>query len=187
MGYRNYLYKVKKSEVKKLRSMTLEEITKKYGDNEDDYISIHDLLDNDSKCIFEYGKLYWDDTIERIHATGKRLFLDENINERFEDYDVYVVGKKALEETINIYKDKIIKMYEHLKNNEGLTDKEIIEKYEEHLQEYRVWWTRLNAINLNENTDCICDSWLYEHQIFELVRLYKTIDFEEYDLLFLGW
>lgn len=189
MGYRNYLYKIKKSEVKRLRSMTLDEIIKKYGNKDDDnYVWFFDMLDKDVKCIFEYGKLYWDDTVERIHATGERLFLNENINERFEDFDVYVVGKKAIEETINIYKDKIIKMYEHLLNdNDNIPDKDLIDKYEEHLKDYRLWWTRLNALNLDENNDCICDSWLYEHQIFELVRLYKTIDFEEYDLLFLGW
>lgn len=187
MGYRNYLYKIPKKDVKRIRNMTLEELTEKYGDKEEGYVSMLDVLEHKSKCIFEYGKLYWDDTIERIHATGEKLFIKEEVDDFFSDYDVYLVGKKALEETINIYKDKIVKMYEHLKSNENLTNEQIIEKYEEHLQEYRVWWTRLNAINLNENTDCVCDSWLYEHQIFELVRLYKSIDFEEYDLLFLGW
>lgn len=187
MGYRNYLYKIPKKEIKKLRSITLEELVEKYGDKEEDYVSMLDVLEHKSKCIFEYGKLYWDDTIERIHATGEKLFTNEEIDDRFSDYDVYLVGKKALEETINIYKGKIVKMYEHLLDNKDLTDKDIIDKYEEHLKDYRIWWTRFNALNLDENNDCICDSWLYEHKIFELVRLYKTIDFEEYDLLFLGW
>ena len=36
MGYRNYLYKIKKKEVNKFRNMSLDELKKQYGDKEDD-------------------------------------------------------------------------------------------------------------------------------------------------------
>ena len=74
-------------------------------------------------------------------------------------------------------------------NNTNLSDGEIKAKYEEHIKDYNSWWRThwRNAFNLDENDECICNSWLYEHQIFELVRLYKTIDFEKYDLVFLGY
>ena len=188
MGYRNYLYKIPKKNVKQLRSLTRQQIIDKYSEDEG-YASFHKMIgENNAECIFGYGKLYWDDTIERIHNTGEKLFLNEQIDDLFLDEDLYLVGKKALKESIDIYKDKIVKMYEHLlDNNNNMSDKDLIDKYEGHLRDYKLWWTRLNALNLNENDDCICDSWLYEYQIFELVRLYKTIDFEEYDLLFMGW
>lgn len=187
MGYRNYLYKIPKKNVKELRSLTKQQMIEKYSEDEG-YVSFRKMLgENNTECIFEYGKLYWDDTIGRLHRIGERLFKDEDVNELFEEEDIYLLGEKALEETINIYKEKIIKMYDELLNNDELTDEEIIGKYENHLEDYKLWWTRLNAINLNKEEECICDSWLYEHQIFELVRLYKTIDFENYDLLFLGW
>lgn len=187
MGYRHYLYKIPKKNVKELRSLAKQQIIEKYLEY-DDYVGFHKMLEeNNAECIFRYGKLYWDDTVERIHNTGEKLFSDEEIDDLFLDEDIYLVGEKALEETINIYKNKIVKMYDELLDNDELTDEEIIEKYEEHLKDYKIWWTRLNALNLNKEEECICDSWLYEHQIFELVRLYKTIDFENYDLLFLGW
>lgn len=188
MGYRNYLYKIPKKNVKELRSLTKKQMIDKYA-IEEDYVYFGKMLEeNNAKCIFEYGKLYWDDTIERLHKTGERLFKDENVNELFEEEDIYLLGEKALEESINIYKEKIIKMYNNLlDDNDNINDKDLIDKYEEHLKDYKLWWTRLNALNLCKNNDCICSSWLYEHQIFELVRLYKTIDFENYDLLFLGW
>jgi hypothetical protein len=50
-----------------------------------------------------------------------------------------------------------------------------------------MWWERLRAINLDPEDECITNSWLYEHQIFELVRLYKTIDWDNKCLLFYGW
>lgn len=187
MGYRNYLYKIPKKNAKELRGLTKQQIIQKYSEDEG-YASFHKILEeNNAECIFAYGKLYWDDTIGRLHRTGERLFKDKDVNELFEEEDIYLLGEKALEETINIYKEKIIKMYDELLNNDKLNDEEIIEKYEEHLKDYKLWWTRLNALNLNKEEESICDSWLYEHQIFELVRLYKTIDFEKYDLLFLGW
>lgn len=187
MGYRNYLYKIPKKNVKELRNLTKQQMIEKYAEDEG-YASFHKMLEeNNTKCIFEYGKLYWDDTIGRLHRTGERLFKDEDVNELFEEENIYLLGEKAIEETINIYKEKIIKMYDELLNNDELNDKEIIEKYEEHLKNYKLWWARLNALNLNKEEECICDGWLYEHRIFELVRLYKTIDFEEYDLLFMGW
>lgn len=186
MGYRNYLYKIKKKDVNKIRNLTLEEIKSKYGNKEDYYVSIDDLLEN-YKCIFEFGKLYWDDTVERIHETGEKLFTNEEAQEHFSDYDPYLVGKDALKVAIKIYIDKIKKMYEHLKeqadNTETSEDKFKI--YKEHVDYYQRWWKRDLVIDLNE--DNICQSWLYEHSIFNLVYLYKTIDFEEYDLIFLGW
>lgn len=52
----------------------------------------------------------------------------------------------------------------------------------------RYWqepWTA--PINLDEDSDCITHSWLYEYSIFELVRLYKTFDWENNDLVLMGW
>lgn len=187
MGYRNYLYTIPKKNVKKVRKINLKDLKKKYGD-EEGYVSSSKVL-KDMKCIFEYGKLYWDDTIEKIHNTGERLFLDKEVQEEFCDEDIYLVGKEALKITIEIYENKIKKMYEELFNNDNLNSEEIKAKYEEHLKEYQSWWCTKwrNTLNLDENDECICNGWLYEHQIFELVRLYKTIDFDKYDLVFLGY
>lgn len=187
MGYRHYLYTIPKKRIKKIRNLTLAEMKAKYGDkSEEDWIDYKDVL-KEHKCIFEYGTLYWDDTVERIHNIGQKLFTNKDVQEEFIDFDIYLVGKAALKVTIDIYKDKIIKMYEHLFDNKALTETEIKDKYESHLKEYQYWWTSSYALNLKEKDDRICDSWLYEHQIFELVRLYKIIDFEKYDLIFLGY
>ena len=189
MGYRHYIYTIPKKNVEEVRKLNLKEIKERYGDKEDDgYVWYKDVL-KDMKCIFEYGKLYWDDTVERIHSTGEPLFLEDEVQKEFQDFDIYLVGKEALKVTIEIYENKIKKMYEELLNNTNLSDEEIKVKYEEHIKDYNSWWRTewRNVLNLNENDECICNSWLYEHQIFELVRLYKTIDFEKYDLVFLGY
>lgn len=184
MGYRNYLYKIKKKDVNEIRNMSLEELKKKY-EEDDGYIHLPELLRED--CIFEFGKLYWDDTIERINNTGEKLFTNEEVQEWFCDYNPYLVGKEALKEAINIYEGKIKTIYAELdkevENAETFEDK--YELYKRHISDYERWWARGFVIDLEKKA--ICHSWLYEHQIFELVHLYKTIDFDEYDLVFLGW
>ena len=187
MGYRHYLYTIPKKNVEEVRKLNLKEIKERYGNKEDDgYLNFEDVL-KDMKCIFEYGKLYWDDTVERIHSTGEQLFLEKEVQENWSDFDIYLVGKEALKVSIEIYERKIKEMYKNL--NKEVEDAQTFEdKYElckRHINDYQCWWERLKVIDLEK--DAICQSWLYEHLIFELVHLYKTIDFEEYDLVFLGY
>ena len=186
MGYRNYLYKIEKEKVKEIRELTLEELKSKYADEfDDDYIDIHKIIGKD--CIFEFGKLYWDDTVERINGTGEELFANDEIQEQFYDYAPHLVGKEALKVAIEIYERKIKEMYKNLNEEveKAETFEDKYELYKRHISDYEVWWKRLKVIDLEK--DAICHSWLYEHLIFELVHLYKTIDFDEYDLIFLGW
>ena len=49
------------------------------------------------------------------------------------------------------------------------------------------WWEKLGVLDLNENHEQITDSWKYEHQLLELVRLYKSINWKEKCLLFYGY
>lgn len=45
----------------------------------------------------------------------------------------------------------------------------------------------LAAQKWDENEPRLTDSWLYEHTIFELVRLYKSIDWDKHCVLFYGY
>lgn len=186
MGYRNYLFKIEKDKVKEIRDLTLEELRTKYAyEFDSNYIDIHKIIGKG--CIFEFGKLYWDDTIVRIDATGEELFTNNEVQENFCDYDPYLVGKDALKVAIEIYENKIKEMYKNL--NKAVEEAQTLEKkyeiYERHFKDYEFWWKHCEVINLEK--DAICNSNLYEHLIFELVHLYKTIDFDKYDLVFLGW
>ena len=41
--------------------------------------------------------------------------------------------------------------------------------------------------NIEDDTERIVNSWLYEYSAFELTRLYKTFDWDNNYLLFYGW
>ena len=62
-----------------------------------------------------------------------------------------------------------------------------IDKVREFIHEKLKWWELFGAIDLDETHESISDSYQYEHQIFELVRLYKSIDWETKTVLFYGW
>lgn len=200
MGYRHYFYLVDKKDVEKVSDKTYDElvdIAVEYGMEieENRYFHFNDEKFMNKKEIFEFGKLYWDDTADRIYSKGTPLFEKEETRNALIDYRPYVMGQDAMLEAINIYKEKIIKYYQGLLNNreyeyfydiipEDLAD---LKKIAQHIEDELWWWERMGAIDVDLEHEEISNSWLYEHQIFELVRLYKSIDWENKCLLFYGW
>lgn len=202
MGYRHYFYLVDKSKCEAIRNMTMSELCN-YAKSEgveggDGWFSFNDNKFLDKKEIFEFGKLYWDDTADRIYSKGEPLFTDKEVQEDVSDYDPYVVGKPGVLEAIEIYKRKIIESYKDLLVDGGVQllpggfsigreDIKSIDKVREFIHEKLKWWELFGAIDLDETHESISDSYQYEHQIFELVRLYKSIDWETKTVLFYGW
>lgn len=202
MGYRHYFYLVDKSKCEEVKNMTLNELcdyAKSEGvEVEDGCFYFNDEKFLDKKRIFEFGKLYWDDTADRIYSKGEPLFTDKEVQEDVSDYDPYVVGKPGVLEAIEIYKRKIIESYKDLLVDGGVQllpggfsigreDIKSIDKVREFIHEKLKWWELFGAIDLDETHESISDSYQYEHQIFELVRLYKSIDWETKTVLFYGW
>lgn len=202
MGYRHYFYLVDKSKCEAVKNMTLNELydyAKSGGvEVEDGWFYFGDDKFLDKKRIFEFGKLYWDDTADRIYSKGEPLFTDKEVQKNVSDYLPYVVGKPGVLEAIEIYKRKIIEGYKDLLVDGGKQflpvgfsiewdDIRSIDKIRDFIHERLKWWERLGAIDLDETHESISDSYQYEHQIFELVRLYKSIDWETKTVLFYGW
>lgn len=212
MGYRHYLYIIPKKTVKDLQNKTFEELWEKYTSKREKnfyykmlkeyptttkHISIHDF---GQKQVFEFGKLYWDDTAKRIYGCGRPLFEREGMQAYFDDYNPYILDKEAIKVAVEIYRKKIIDYYKHLfKENEQLCDpffhipieeikKSVQEKCIEECQNQILEWGKDWIINFDEDKkEIISGSWFYQYSIFNLVHLYKTIDFNKYDLLFYGW
>ena len=202
MGYRHYFYLVEKEEVNKVCKMTYEELScyaKKQGwIDEDDCFFFRDAFNQ--KEIFEFGKLYFDDTAERIYSSGAPMFENEETQDCFSDYNPYVVGKPGLEMAISIYKEKILGYFKSLVTEECSSRKflefsvkmedlkmaEVCKAIEKKIYEWSNFFGCI-PINMDEKNESITNSWLFEYNIFELVRLYKSIDWDKYTILFYGW
>ena len=204
MGYRHYFYLVDKKDVELVKDKTYDElvqIAKSYGtdtDEEDGYFYFNDSKFMNKTEIYEFGKLYWDDTADRIYSKGTPLFVNADVQECFADYCPYVMGQDAMLEAINIYKAKIVKYYKGLVVDGDTKDFGYFYNIEpedikdmgaiaNHIRDMLWWWDRMGVLDTDLESENISNSWMYEHQIFELTRLYKTIDWENKCLLFYGW
>lgn len=212
MGYRNYFFSVKKSLIKELQECKnieeVYELYKRYGflanmeniSEEETYY--YCPLRSLPKQIFEFGKYY--EAKENVSKKGAPLFINDNVAEYYKEEDAVYGGEEMILEAIDYLKNQIIKMYENLLNNtfnneyEKIKYSKIEDKKEAHYQrlllhvkDYLNWWKpeygNYSAVNLDKNSPSIVTSWLYEHEIFELVKVYKEYNPEEDYILFLGW
>jgi hypothetical protein len=205
MGYRHYFFLVDKKDVERVKDKTydeLVEIARDYGveiEDEDgeSYFYFNDRKFMNKTEIYEFGKLYWDDTADRIYSKGVPLFENAETQKCFYDYCPYVMGQDAMLEAIDIYKGKIINYYKSLivdgdtKEFSYFYDIEPDEiknvEVTRHITDILYHWDRMGVIDTDLDHERISSSWMYEHQIFELVRLYKSIDWRNKCLLFYGW
>lgn len=194
MGYRHYFYLVKKSDVEKCNNIVFSELKRQYGDIDGD-MDLDKIIPQTE--IFEFGKLYYDNTAERIYNTGKPLFGDKDCQEYFEDYYPFVVGKNGLLEAIKIYKEKIISAYKSLLGDGeevvyplGITMTEDISEHDKmkRFVDDRIFWIQNYFEDIDEtNKYAVSASYMYEHLIFNLIHLLKVIDWDSETILFYGW
>lgn len=197
MGYRHYFYKVSKEEVERVKDLSLDKIKEEPFYKENGYISLRNFINHQE--VFEFGKLYYEDTDEQIYSTGRPLFNNDEVMEYFSENAPFIVGKEGLLKTIEIYKEKIKKYYkdmlidgeERIVHIFGFTvkDEDIksIDKVKKEIEsKIRMWEYSKGVIDINEDNLCVTRSWLYEYEIFNLIFILKTIDWEKDTLLFYG-
>lgn len=205
MGYRHYFYLADIADCDHVENMDYNAFvdyceSKNPESVEDDFgekfVWFPDTLAQEE--VYEFGKLYYEDTAERIYSHGKPLFASKEAQDAFSDYNPYRMGKDGMLEAIEIYKQKIIDHYKGLFEDGAVQvlpfgieinreDIKSTDKLIESARDQLLWWEKLGVIDLDESHEAISKSWLYEHQIFELVRLYKTIDWNKKCLLFYGY
>lgn len=204
MGYRHYFYKVNKADIDIIKDMNYDELyeyAKQKGckdiNDEDKYIYFNEDRFLNKQEVFEFGKLYWEDTAEKIYNTGTPLFTNKETFKKFEDEYPYVVGKDGLLKAIEIYQEKILNYYKGLlvDGDEAIGPFGIvipqpqikcIDKLTEEVRD-KIFWNNKGIVDLDETKPCVTSTWLYEYSIFNLVFLLKTIDWEKETLLFYGW
>lgn len=197
MGYRHYFYKCKKADVAAIRDKNMEELKALAKELDTDLYFFNEKLFPINE-VFCFGKLYYEDTDERIYETGTPLFSNPQVMEDFvSDFQPYEVGKAGVLEAIEIYKEKIKAYYEQL-TVDGAT--QILpfgielplpnvtseQKIKEHIEE------KLHEIDRIVDTDTdrkdiLTRSWEYEYSIFNLVYILKTTGWENETIIFLGW
>jgi hypothetical protein len=203
MGYRHYFYKVKKADVETIKDMDYEQLKKYVTErgrefvDDENYVNFDDVISQTE--VHEFGKLYWDNTAKRIYDKGTPLFSKKETQDAFDDYNPYIVGKEGLLEAISIYQEKVLNYYKGLLVDGeerqllfGITltveDVKSMDKVLEHLSDKISRISYCGIANIDEDSKWqVTSSWEYEHSIFNLVHILKSIDWQEDTILFYGW
>lgn len=196
MGYRQYIFSVETWLVEEIRKCKTEDefikTMQKFRNDSVEYDSVDEEyyfpLYRLGEELYEFGK-YWENSNE-MYKHGDSLFTSDELNEKYEDYGAIVLDEEGLLCAIEWYRSHVEKMYEDLLSETSANEWDTrpqFDRLKEHVQDYIYWWKNTGPGNLNKKTDCIVNSWLYEHGYFELVRIYKTFDWDNNSLIFLGW
>ncbi len=198
MGYRQYIYEFDKSLVEGVRKCKTEDelcaFLEKTSPNAvehdfdgEKYAKLYDI----GTELYEFGKYF--EYSDEMYKHGDSLFMSEELNERYSDYGPIVLDPDGILGAIEFYRKKVAGIYEDLlreKSENEWDDRSQFDRLLSHARDYLHWWKPTYGYspgNLNVDNPCIVNSWLYEHGYFELIRIYKTFDWENKSMVFMGW
>lgn len=206
MGYRHYLYAVPKKQVAEIQACKTNEDWCNFAEKHGYKVDL-DCRDDGSGCVFPYqiGSSIYElgnraEIGFKLESERPSLFTSEELKERYSDDGFALLTKDDFKAIIEAYRQKIIAWLESLLNpNESRIDSNKLSKEErKHLEwEYEIkdkldswsgkYFGGILPIDLDESRERITGDWSYEYAIFELVRVYKVFDWENNDLVLVGW
>ena len=199
MSYRYHIYGISNDVATDIRNFTTNTEYANYCANKlnckifDDYVPIYDY----GKELYDFGSDLF--CYESVYEPAEKFFKSQELQNRYQDYDVRICTKDMLKSIIESYRTHIIEMYTHLKENttfweyenEQISKMSEGEKKEYHYQMLlkhigdHLWNWKFGTFNYDDEK--ITHSWLYEHAIFEILRIYKTFDWENNTMIIMGW
>lgn len=205
MGYRHYLYAIPKKQVEEIQACKtnndLMKVAERYC-----YKIDKDCCDDGSywfqpykvgKELYELGK--YSEIAFKLESERPSLFTSKELKERYSDYGFALLAKEDFKAVIEAYRQKIINWLQSLLNPEDdpIIPSKLSKEERKHLAiEHEIqdkidsWsgkYFGISPIDLDESRDRITGDWSYEYAIFELVRLYKIFDWENNELVLVGW
>lgn len=205
MGYRHYLYAISKKQVEEIQACQTNgdwiDLAERYGygvdysacDDGSGWFSPYGI----GKELYELGK--YSEIGFKLASERPSVFTSKELKERYSDYGFALLTKDDFKAIIEFYRQKIIDWLKSLLDHEdGIMVTSKLSKEEkknlllEHAAKNKLdsWsgkYFRISPIDLDESRECITGDWSYEYAIFELVRLYKVFDWENDDLVLMGW
>lgn len=205
MGYRHYLYAVPKKQVAEIQACKTNEDWCNFAENYG-YKVDQDCCDDGSGCVFPYKigtKLYelgkYSKIGFKLESERPSLFTSEELKERYSDDGFALLTKDDFKAVIEAYRQKIIKWLQSLLNvdericfSEELTKEQyqfetLKQEVKDKIDSWSGKYFGISPIDLDESRERITGDWSYEYAIFELVRVYKAFDWENDELVLVGW
>jgi len=174
MSYRERIFKISKEEYNKFKNITLSELKSKY--NVDYYEFYYDILNKTE--LHEFGNNLINTNIREI----KFLTNDELHNLINNDNRLIKLSKNQLKSIIDNMIEEIKKSKSNLKNwsDDLISENEknrnlAIRMIQNHINREFTEWYNILSINFDDN-DILLDSWMLNYDVFNLIYIYKTVD-----------
>ena len=210
MGYRQYISRVSKSKIDKIRDLNLNELQSSFPLlTDDDYLPIYKLLDNELGVrIYELGKYFDNDVMESMKECN--LFLNDDTQDYYDDYYPIILNKNVFLKLAEHYESNVKTHFDLLltkpdmwgdfeeiplepnaltikDTDEILANSFIMKRVLGDLfQRQRLWKSGL-VLDKDKTREMLNNSWLYEYAIFDMLRLHKTADFDNYYYILYGY
>ena len=200
MGHRHYLYAVPKKQVAEIQACQTNDdwtnFAKRHDyqyDEDDGWLSPYKV----GKKLYELGK--YSEIGFKLESKRPSLFTSKELKERYSNYGFALLTKDDFKAVIEAYRQKIVNWFQNLLNPEDdpIIPSKLSKEERKHLAIEHEIQNKLDSwsgkcfgilpIDLDESRDRITGDWSYEYAIFELVRLYKIFDWENDDLVLVGW
>ena len=191
MGYHNRIAILSKEKHQIIQNMTHGELVKwfkgvKKVDPDDSYVPCYEL----SEEVYGMGKGC---DLKYLKPFMKPVFSKVRTHNRYNDEGEFVIiGKEGLAAIIDDYRVAIRDYLKEILNPDPLDVERGRATTPEHYVRriFQEWDDNNFGIKpycMRQDTETVVTSWKFEYTIFELVRLYKTIDTEKYEICLTGW
>ena len=191
MGYSHYFYSIPKVQLDEIRNCkTVDEFcdwAEKRGYKVTRYKCEPPFCSprNIGKEIYDFGKYV--DWAFKIQSKNESIFDSDELKEEYSDYFPVLCSQDDFLFVINEYIQKIVNYYKELLSDDSPIPME--QRHKQHIEYQLDEWENCFGfcpIDTNLSSEKINRSWLYEYAIFELVRVYKTFDWENDTLVLMG-
>ncbi len=203
MSYRTYLYVVDKKKFTKLKKLNTQELWTTLGKKPDEY-----AFDDESSKLY---LPYWRNVLEyadgkEIAELGDVLFYKKykintydylkNIfkNKKIQNYynsesELMIAKPELLDAIIDVYLKRIEDNYTELliddsknpKDELGYPLKPQLERLQKEIRDQLSW---LKFINDSDDKWCLATSWLYAHEVFNIIHIKKMFDSKKQVLIY---
>lgn len=213
MGYRTYIGYLPKEKYQEIKDLSQSELLSKFGEDEDGYVGPYEI----GKELYEFGKytnfnppdgsmvpFFSNRELQEFYSGDIELWV---VNKDFLKYVIETYKGKVREYLSDMVKPFLDEdgyrgdFLKSVKTNYGIRD----DKYEfdgstlnkeqqnsivnilNHIISAHTEWNMIVPFNLDDGKDEVTSSWKYEYSIFELVRIYKTFDWENNVMIHYGY
>lgn len=147
--------------------------------------------------LFDFGETLYcigrgEDWLTEMQANGNSIFSDDALKKKYEHYSPVIFSQSDFLDVIHNLRRMISEYYESLLDDSAEDEDNLTpdQRRRLHIQTISKEWSD-TVKRLPFNTDfekpCIVDSWMYEYSIFELVRIYKTFDWTNSNIILIRY